>query len=115
MLKKDKIRNIDLYLDDIKRSIKRIEKYTEKISFAQFSENEMLVDAVVRNFEVIGEATGKISDEIKKKNPEIPWKKIIGIRNKLIHEYFDQDLETIWQTIKKDLPEFKAKIKTLSK
>ena len=65
----------------------------------------MVVDAVVRNFEIIGEAAKNIPDQIKEKYPEIPWKKMYGLRNLISHEYFGVDYEMIWQIITEDLPQ----------
>ncbi|MCG2717230.1 MAG: DUF86 domain-containing protein [Nanoarchaeota archaeon] len=106
-------RNITLYLEVIKNSIKKIEKYTKELSFDDFSNNEKTVDAVIRNLEIIGEAVNNIPKEIKVKYTFIPWNKIIGMRNKVIHEYFGIDLEILWETIKKDIPKLKKEIKKL--
>ncbi len=103
-------RGIKLYLDDIKKSIRKIEKYTRDISFDKFSRDEKLIDAVIRNFSVIGEAVINIPKEIKIKNPDVAWKEIKGARNKIIHEYFGIDEEILWKTIKEDLPILKKQI-----
>ena len=99
-----------LYLEDIKESIKKIEKYTKGMSFAVFARDMRTIDAVVRNISVIGEAVKNISKETKSKNPEISWREIIGMRNKVIHEYFGIDEEILWKTIKEDIPIFKKQI-----
>ena len=92
-------RNIALYLDDIRTSIDKIETYTKGLSFDSFSNDPKTVDAVVRNLEIIGEAAKNIPKEIKVKYPEIPWKPIMGTRDKVIHEYFGIDLEILWKTL----------------
>ncbi len=74
------------------------------IPHKDFSKNEMVQDAIIRNFEVIGEASKKISDDFKKVYFEIPWKEISGMRDKLIHDYLGVDIEVIWKTIEQDLP-----------
>ncbi|EKD23117.1 MAG: hypothetical protein ACD_83C00046G0003 [uncultured bacterium] len=99
-----------LYFADILLAIKKIEKYSSDLTFVKFSKDEKTVDAVVRNFEVLGEAVNNLSNDIKKNNTNLPWKKIVSMRNKVIHEYFGVDLEILWQTIKEDLPEFKSQI-----
>ena len=107
-------RNEKLYIKDILSAIKHIENYTEGISFEKFSDDQMIIDAVVRNFEIIGEAAQKISQKTKFSAPEIPWQDIVGMRNKIIHEYFGVDLEIIWRTIQEALPVFKKAIKKIN-
>lgn len=106
-------RNVPLYLEDIKGSIKRIEGYTKRLSFNSFSKDEKTVDAVIRNLEIIGEAANNIPKEIKVNYPDIPWEKMISMRNKIIHEYFGVDLDILWATIKEDIPELKRKIRKI--
>jgi len=75
-----------------------------------FSEDEVVINAVIRMLEIIGEAANNISNELKIKYPNVPWKKITGTRNNLIHEYFNVDLDLIWKTITINLPELKEKV-----
>lgn len=89
-------------------SVLRIEKYILAGEVA-FLADTMIQDAVIRNFEVIGEATKGLSDAVKAKYPEIPWKQIAGMRDFLIHVYFGVKLETVWKTTK-DLPELKKAV-----
>lgn len=103
-----------LYFEDILLAIKKIEKYSNDLTFSKFSKDEKTIDAIIRNFEVLGEAVNNLSDEIKNKNTDLPWKKIVSMRNKIIHEYFGVDLEILWQTIQEDLPEFKKQIISIS-
>ena|SRR4030067_2061350 len=103
-------RNYRLFLQDILDSILKMEKYTKDIDFKEFRANDMIMDAVIRNFEIIGEATTNIPDEIQKKHPSIPWKKMRAMRNIVIHEYFGVDYNIAWRTIKKSLPPLKVKI-----
>jgi len=79
-------------------------KYVEAITFDEFVEDGKTVRAVIRSIEVIGEAASKISIEFRKEHPDVPWQKIIGMRNRLIHVYFDIDYNIIWQTVKENLP-----------
>lgn len=108
MVKDDKI-----FITHILDSIKLIEQYTKKVSWEKFEYAWPIVDAVVRRVEIIGEAANKISKELKNKHKEIPWIDIVGMRNFLIHEYFDVDAKEVWRTVKSDLPELKKKIKKL--
>ena len=98
-------RDYNLYLEDMLTSMLRIEEYIGEMEFKEFKMNYMVVDAVVRNFEIIGEAAKNIPDQIKEKYPEIPWKKMYGLRNLISHEYFGVDYEMIWQIITEDLPQ----------
>ncbi len=100
-----------LYLQDIKESIKKIEKYTKSLTFAAFSRDTEKVDAVVRNLEIIGEAANNIPKKIKDKYPNIPWREIVNARNVIAHEYFGVLLDIIWKTIKDDLPKLKSELK----
>lgn len=102
-----KKRNYKLYLKDIVDAIAKIENYIKGLSFEEFSENSMVVDAVVRNFEIIGEASKNIPEDLKSQTPDIPWKEMAGMRDKVIHEYFGVDLEIVWKTAKDRLPQLK--------
>jgi len=101
------MKNDTAYLRHILEAIGKIESYLSDATFESFSENDMMVDAVVRELEIIGEAARNLSDELCGKNPDIPWAKIKGMRNVLIHEYFGVDLKIVWDTYKKNLPELK--------
>ncbi|OGC06137.1 hypothetical protein A2230_06370 [candidate division WOR-1 bacterium RIFOXYA2_FULL_36_21] len=102
-----------LYLDDIINCIRKIEEYTKGLSWDQFFVDEKTVDAVIRNLEIIGEASNNISKELKDKNPNVPWIEIIGMRNKIVHEYFGVDNEILWKTIKEDIERLKIQIQDL--
>lgn len=103
-----------LYLEDIISSLESIEEYTKKMSFDNFIHERKTIDAVVRNLEIIGEAARNMPQEIILKHPNIPWEKMVSMRNKVIHEYFGIDLEILWKTIQEDLPGLKKKIKGIS-
>jgi len=100
-------RDYKLYLKDILDAIVKIEKYTGTLSFEEFSNDELVVDGVVRNFEIIGEASKNIPSKVKSHYPDIPWKEMAGMRDKMIHEYFGVDLEIVWKTVKIRLPQLK--------
>ncbi|MGB9659360.1 MAG: DUF86 domain-containing protein [Nitrososphaerales archaeon] len=95
------------YLKHILDVILDIEKFTEGITKEGFYENKEKQYAVLRGLEIIGEATKNLSRELKAKHREVQWKDIAGMRDKLIHEYFGVNLELVWETIKKNLPELK--------
>lgn len=78
--------------------------YVKDITLDEFAEDGKTVRAVIRSIDVIGEAASKISIEFRKEHPDVPWQKIIGMRNRLIHVYFDIDCNIIWQTVKENLP-----------
>ena len=91
-------------------SVEKIEKYTFGLTFEDFTKSEMVVDAVSRNFEIIGEAANHVSENIKEKHNEFPWKEIIALRNLAIHEYFGIDFDIIWKIIQNDLPVTKSRL-----
>jgi len=96
------------YLKDIIDSINDIESFTENMTFEDFAKDKKTINAVIRSIEVIGEATKNIPKTIRDKYPTIPWKKMTGIRDKMIHEYFGVDTKILWKTIKKDIPPLKS-------
>ena len=108
-------REIQLYLDDIYQSIAHIEQYTTGMSYKDFSEDPKTIDAVLRNFEILGEAAARIPEEFKEEYSLVPWSAMIGVRNKVIHEYFGIDPEIIWKTIQEDIPTLKAELKQMDK
>ena len=102
-----------IYIDHILLSINNILIYTKDISKEDFAKNTLIQDAVIRNFEIIGEATKKISPDFKKVNFEVPWKEMAGMRDKLIHDYIGIDIQVIWDTIQQDLPTLQKIIKAI--
>lgn len=98
------LKNDFAYIDCIKDCINKIKKYVTNIAFDEFNQNEMIQDAVIRNFEIIGEASKKISANFKQSYFEIPWKEMAGMRDKLIHDYLGIDVGVIWKTIEYDIP-----------
>jgi uncharacterized protein with HEPN domain len=98
-------REFFLYLEDILQSMDRIEEYLGELEFKQFKMNYLVVDAIIRNFEIIGEASKNVPKYIQEKYPEIPWRKMYGLRNLISHEYFGIDYEMIWEISKNNLPQ----------
>ncbi len=97
-------RDPGLLLEDITAAIEKIERYVAGIAFDRFTADDKTIDAVVRNLEIIGEAVGKLSDELKIKYPNVEWQDIKDFRNLLTHEYFGVDLEIVWKIVQDDLP-----------
>ncbi|MFA6328096.1 MAG: DUF86 domain-containing protein [Candidatus Micrarchaeia archaeon] len=102
-----------LYMDDIIESIQRIDEYLLGLSYEQFAEDLKLVDAVSRRLEIIGEAVKNIPVETKEKQPGLPWKGIVGMRDVLAHGYFGIDPKRVWNIAKNDLPSLRQGITAL--
>lgn len=103
-------RHVDLLLNDIRNAIDRAEQYTENLTIDTFSKDQKTIDAVVRNLEIIGEAANRLPEDFKQSQPNIEWHKVVGLRHRIVHEYFGIDLQIIWQILRKDLPEFHHKL-----
>ncbi|MCX7997939.1 MAG: DUF86 domain-containing protein [Leptospiraceae bacterium] len=106
-------RNYKYFIADIIEAINRIETYTNECSFENFQKDIKTQDAVIKNLEVIGEASNKIPTVIKEKYLEIPWKEISGLRNHLIHAYFTIDFNIIWNIIQQELPKLKIEFEKI--
>jgi len=98
------------YVQDIFDSIKETKEFIKGMEFEDFVEDRKTINAVVRSLEVIGEATKNIPDSLREKYPQIPWKRMTGMRDKLIHEYWGVDLEIVWEVINNELPSVKPLI-----
>lgn len=97
-------RDFGLYLDDILDAGQAVQSYVENLDFEQFCKDRMRYAAVIREFEVIGEAVGKLPEALRARYPDVPWREIKDFRNILIHEYFGVDLRIVWNTAQQDLP-----------
>jgi len=104
-------RDVRLYLLDILEAIEKIQQYTANLTFEDFAANSMVIDAVVRNFEIIGEAASHIPDDIQSTYSEVPWFEMKGMRNIMIHEYFRVDIKIVWITARESLPKLVSLIK----
>lgn len=100
-------RNDGVYLGHILEAINDIEKYLGDFNYEAFKNNDIVVNAVLRKLEIIGEASNNLSEKFKKDNPEIPLRDAIAMRNFLIHEYFGVNIEIVWKTCKNNLPKLK--------
>jgi uncharacterized protein with HEPN domain len=103
-------RDNDILINDILDGSRKIFRYTERLSFEEFKADEKTVDAVIRNFEIIGEAANRLSEEFKDQHPDVDWHKIRGFRNRIVHDYAGVDLGIVWKIITDFLPEMTEKI-----
>ena len=108
-------RDDTVYLKHIRDAILKIQSYTQKVSAAGFKKDSLTQDAVIRQIEIIGEATKRLSDGIRTDNKDIPWDDIAGMRDKLIHDYFGVDIEKVWLTVQNDIPILKKQINRILK
>jgi uncharacterized protein with HEPN domain len=103
-------RDWKLLLEDIRDSIQRVENYIGDLTRKEFKTNQMVIDAVVRNLEIIGEASRIMPEEGTRKLSTLPWNNMVGLRNRIIHEYFGVDLDIIWYIVKNELPSVKSQL-----
>ena len=106
-------RDSRVYLDDILDATRKITVYTGGLSKAAFLEDEKTLDAVVRNLEVIGEAVKKLPENLRAKHSAVEWKKIAGLRDILIHEYFGLDAEIVWDIVQNKVPALDREVRTM--
>lgn len=92
------------FVSDIQEAIRRIGDYTSGMTYEAFLEDTKTQDAVIRNLEIIGEAAKNLSEQLRAKRADIPWKGMTGIRDKLIHHYFGVNLDIVWQVVMSELP-----------
>jgi Uncharacterized conserved protein len=110
-----KKRTYKLFVEDVLEAMDKIERYINGLTYETFVKNEIVVDAVIRNLEIIGEASRNIQEDVREKYPDIPWKRMIGLRNIAVHEYFGVDLGIIWEIITRNLPETRPEITAMLK
>ena len=103
-----------VYIGHILESIEKTEKYLDGYSFEQFENDDRTIDAIVRNFEIIGEASNNISSAFKELHPEVDFRSATSMRNRLAHGYDDIDLKTVWDAVMQDFPALKKSIKDIA-
>ena len=101
-------RDVRLFLHEMLEAIDKVERYTASLSFGQFESNDLVIDAVVRNLEVIGEAAKYIPPHLRDRYDGVDWVRIVGFRNIVIHAYFDVDVEIVWTIATQRLGELKT-------
>jgi uncharacterized protein with HEPN domain len=102
----------DAYLHHIRDAIRAIDEYTRE-GRDQFFRDKRTQDAVIRNLEIVGEASKALSDDLRERTPSVPWRRIAGMRDRLIHRYFGVDLELVWSAVARELPALKARVEEL--
>ena len=100
-------RNILIYIKDILENMENALNFVGNLSYEEFSKDKKINYAVVRCIEIIGEAAKNIPEDVRNKYPEIPWKEMAGMRDKVIHFYFDVDFKKVWLVVQRDIPQLK--------
>ena len=102
------------HLDDILDAAEKIHRYTADMTFEEFTDDEKTDDAVLRNFEVIGEAAKNIPEEFREEHNDVPWSEMAGMRDRLIHGYSSVDLHIVWMTVLEEIPSLISQIRAVS-
>ena len=105
----------DLYLDVLIEAMDNVIEYLEGMTFSEFSKDKMRMDAVLRNIQIMGEAARNLPDTLKEEHPEVPWKRIIGLRNIVVHAYFGVDQQMIWKIGTENIPQTRPLIAAIRK
>lgn len=108
-------RDVFLLLEDMRESAVKIKEYTRGLSYDKFLNDEKTIDAVIRNFEIIGEAANRINQDFRHTHSQLPWDRIRGFRNRIVHEYFGIDYLIVWTIIENDLEELIEQIDEIQK
>jgi uncharacterized protein with HEPN domain len=100
-------------LSDIQESVRRIREYSTGMTYERFLADTKTQDAIVRNLEIIGEATKSLSAELRAKYPDVPWRGMAGVRDRLIHHYFGVNLDIVWDIVAGELPELELQVEII--
>jgi uncharacterized protein with HEPN domain len=103
-------RDWTFYLEDIAEAAEKILAYSEQVDYEEFSRKTMVYDAVVRNLEVIGEASKKLPDQVLAEMPEIEWRKVIGLRDVIAHGYFGLNVDVLWDVVQNRIPALRTAV-----
>jgi uncharacterized protein with HEPN domain len=107
--------NPNFLIQDIHKAISKIFSYTKGMNYETFSADDKTIDAVIRNFEIIGEAVVKLPDNFKETHSEVDWFRVKGMRNRIVHDYRNVNLIIIWETIENNLPDLQNRIEDIIK
>lgn len=107
------MRNYNLYIKDIINAMESIEDFVKDMNFQQMRYDDKTSSAVIQKFEIIGEATKNIPDQLRREYSNIPWKRMAGMRDRLIHAYFGVDYKLVWDAIKNEIPNLKLKLQEM--
>jgi uncharacterized protein with HEPN domain len=107
-------RKPEVLVADMRGAMDRIERYVVGMDHDAFLADDKTVDAVVRNLEIIGEASRKMPDDFKTRHPSVPWAQMAGLRNRVVHDYTGVDLEIVWEIVKTSLPELRKQLDSMA-